>query len=65
MPNEEETLYIFSCAKAIKDYCAGVANEEECPFFRGYKEVAKDEYTIECALSKEECSPCCWELIKR
>lgn len=54
---------LLQAATEIKKYCAdeGLSNEEQCPFFRGYKKE-NGVNIVQCALNLGQTSPCNWEL---
>ena len=54
---------LLESAKEIKDFCAneGLANEEKCTFFRGYKKE-NGVNIVQCALNLGHTSPCNWDI---
>lgn len=53
---------ILTQARNIKEYCINhIANEEQCPFFNGYKTEGVLQI-VSCELNKGMCSPCNWDV---
>ncbi len=53
---------IIENAKTIKAYCEEhTYNEEQCPFFMGYKKE-NGVNVVCCKLNNGPCSPCNWEI---
>ena len=53
---------ILTQARNIKEYCINhTTNEEQCPFFNGYKTEGMLQIVI-CELNKGMCSPCNWDV---
>lgn len=54
---------LLQAATEIKEFCSseGVYNEEQCPFFRGYKKENGVDIVL-CALNNGQTSSCNWEL---
>lgn len=53
---------ILTQARNIKEYCINhTTNEEQCPFFNGYKTEGMLQIVI-CELNKGMCSPCNWDM---
>ncbi len=53
---------ILTQARNIKEYCIShTTNEEQCPFFNGYKTEGMLQIVIR-ELNKGMCSPCNWDV---
>ena len=58
--NSEE---ILKHAKNIKEFCTEhTTDEENCPFFRGYRKEYDNVNIVICELNKGQCSPCNWNV---